>query len=152
MQSTLPTSPDPMSRIDRMVEQHQYPVLDEQNHDDYVRSQEECVLFFTGNPSRFPESNDVAMILPELVKEYEGRFSAAVIDQASQNPLQARYGFNEWPTLVFLRRGQYLGHISRVQDWMDYIININRIVTSEPRPAPGAIGIPVTQSGTACGS
>ncbi len=137
--------------IENMIEKYGYPILNEDNIDEYVQSQEECVLFFTENPTRFPESNDVAMILPELVKEYGGRFTAAVIDQASQRKLQGRYGFNEWPTLVFLRNGQYLGHISRVQDWMDYIVKINQILTSEPRPAPG-IGIPVTQATSPCGS
>jgi len=136
-----------MALIENMINRYGYPVLTEKTHDDFVKEQEECVLFFTDNPARFPESNDVAMILPELVKEYGGRFSAAVIDQSAQRPLQARYGFNEWPTLVFLRRGQYLGHISRVQDWMDYIVMINQIVTSEPRPAPG-IGIAVSTSTT----
>lgn len=137
--------------IENMIEQYGYPVLNEDSIDEFIQSQEECVLFFTENPTRFPESNDVAMILPELVKEYGGRFSAAVIDQASQRKLQGRYGFNEWPTLVFLRNGQYLGHISRVQDWMDYIVKINQILTSEPRPAPG-IGIPVSQAPSPCGS
>ncbi|WP_419590794.1 hypothetical protein [Thiolapillus sp.] len=150
MSITPPTSPAAMALIENMIKQYGYPVLTEDNHDDFVSAQEECVLFFTENPARFPESNDVAMILPELVKEYGERFSAAVIDQSAQRPLQGRYGFNEWPTLVFLRRGQYLGHISRVQDWMDYIVKINQIVTSEPRLAPG-IGIPVSQSTSACG-
>jgi len=134
----------PSPLIEAMIEQYQYPVLTEASIDEYIQSQQECVLFFTENPTRFPESNDVAMILPELVKEYGGRFSAAVIDQASQRKLQTRYGFTEWPSLIFLRYGKYLGTISRVQDWMDYIVKINQILVSEPKLAPG-FAIPVEQ-------
>ncbi len=137
----------PSVLINRMIEQYEYPVLTEENIDEFINNQDECVLFFTENPTQFPESDDVAMILPELVKEYQGRFSAAVIAQASQRKLQSRYGFNEWPSLVFLRKGQYLGTISRVQDWADYLSMINEILSSQPKQAPG-IGIPVVQSST----
>ncbi len=134
----------PSPLIQSMIEQYQYPVIDEESIDAFIQSQEECVLFFSEDPLRFPESDDVCMILPELVKEYGGRFSVAVIAQNSQRKLQSRYGFTEWPSLVFLRREGYLGVISRVQDWNDYILKINDILLSEPRRAPG-IGIPVAQ-------
>jgi hydrogenase-1 operon protein HyaE len=134
----------PSPLIQSMIEQYQYPVIDEDSIDEFIQSQNECVLFFTENPMRFPESNDVCMILPELVQEYGGRFTAAVIAQDSQRKLQARYGFTEWPSLVFLRNGGYLGVISRVQDWNDYLTQINDILLSEPRRTPG-IGIPVVQ-------
>lgn len=140
----------PSPLIKAMIEQYGYPVLTSETIDDYIQSQAECVLFFTENPTRFPESDDVAMILPELVKEYGNRFNAAVIAQESQRQLQARYAFKEWPTLVFLRNGEYLGAISRVQDWNEYIIRINDFLRSETRRAPG-IGIPVeTAPATSC--
>ena len=47
-----------------------------------------------------------------------------------------------WPALVFLKHGQYLDAITKVQNWDDYVHEINRILTLEPRPDPG-IGIPV---------
>ncbi len=140
--------PSPLIKI--MIEQYNYPVLNVDTLDEYIQSQQECVLFFTENPTRFPESDDVAMILPELVKEYGNRFSAAVIEQDSQRKLQARYDFKEWPTLVFLRRGEYLGHISRVQDWNEYIIKINDFLSSEPKKV-FSIGVAVeTKPATGC--
>jgi len=134
----------PSPLINEMIEKYQYPVLTDGTVDEFINSQNECVLFFTENPTRFPESNDVVMILPELVKEYANRFAIAVIDQSSQRKLQSRYAFSEWPSLVFLRHGKFLGVISRVQDWGDYITKINQILTSEPKSSPG-IGIPVVQ-------
>jgi len=140
----------PSQLIKTMIEQHNYPELNVNNFDEHIQSQDECVLFFTENPTRFPESDDVAMILPELVKEYGNRFSAAVIEQDSQRKLQARYDFREWPTLVFLRKGEYLGAISRVQDWNDYIIKINDLLTSKPKQVLG-IGVPIeTAPATSC--
>lgn len=118
----------PSPLIEAMIKKYQYPVVDESNIDQFVGNCDECVLFFTENPERFPESNDVAMILPELVKEYGGRFEAAVVASSAQRVLQARYGFNEWPTLVFVRRGVHLGAISRVQNWSDYIVQINALL------------------------
>ncbi len=141
----------PSPLIENMIEQYAYPVIDEASHDEFVQSHEESVLFFTESPTRFPESNDVCMILPELAKEYGGRFQPAVVDQAAQRKLQGRYGFSEWPTLVFLRRGQFLGYISRVQDWNVYIQKINDLLTSEAKPLPG-IGVVVEQASTnSCG-
>lgn len=135
----------PSPLIENMIEQYEYPVLSEETLDDYINAQQECVLFFTENPKQFPESDDVAMILPEIIKAYGGRLKAAVISTDSQRKIQKKYGFNEWPTLIFLREGKYLGTISRVQDWADYLENINEILASEPKHAPG-IGIPVVQA------
>lgn len=139
----------PSVLINNMIEQYGYPRLDLESFDDYINNQEECVLFFTEDPARFPESNDVAMILPELVNEYGSRFAAAVIEPGAQRELQTRYGFNEWPALVFLRNGKYLGTITRVRDWIDYLKMINDILTSEPGIAPG-FAVPVEQPGQTC--
>lgn len=140
----------PSPLIEAMIEQYNYPVLTAETAEQFIQSQDECVLFFTEDPARFPESNDVAMILPELVKEYGDRFNAAVVDQQHQRTLQAKYDFKEWPTLVFLRKGQYLGAVCRVQDWNDYIIKINDILTSEPKRILG-IGVAIeTASASNC--
>jgi len=124
----------PSVLIKKMLELYNYPVLNEDNIDEFIKSQDECVLFFANNPVRYPESDDVAMILPELVKEYGNRFSAAFVEQKSERTLQRRFGFVRWPTLVFLKGGKKLGHISKVQDWNDYIIKINELLTLEPQP------------------
>lgn len=123
--------------IRNMIEKYGYPVLDEESIDSFLEAHNESVLFFTENPKQFPESDDVAMILPEIIKEYQGRLEAAVIDQEAQHRLQTRYGFGTWPALVFLRRGEYLGVITQVQNWEDYLREIDRLLASEPVKAPG---------------
>lgn len=132
--------------IDSMIEQYEYPVVNEDTIDEFINAHEECVLFFTEKPEKFPESNDVVMILPELVTEYGNRFQPAVVELASQRKLQSRYSFTEWPTLVFLRDGKYLGAVSRVQNWTDYIVQINEILLSTPSKHDPGLGIPIAQA------
>ena len=127
--------PSPLIR--NMVEKYAYPVLDQYALEDFLSVNDEVVLFFAENPKQYPESNDVAMILPELVKAFGGRFKAALVAQSAERTLQARYGFRTWPALVFLRRSEYLGVITQVQNWEDYLRGIQRLLDSEPMQAPG---------------
>ncbi len=129
--------------IQNMIEQYDYPVVSRETVDEFTETHEIVVLFFTENAKKFPESDDVAMILPELVKAFDGRFSAAVVGMPDQHKLQMRYGFREWPTLVFLKNGKYLGAISRVQDWHVYLEDISRILAAKPGRAPDFL-LPVT--------
>ena len=122
--------------INRLVEQLDYPLLDQQSFDEFVQAQPFSLLFFTEEPKRFPESNDVAVILPELVKAFP-QLSPAVIARDSEKALQARYNFSQWPTLVLLSRGRYLGQISRVQNWDEYIQQIDHILKLIPTRDPG---------------
>jgi hydrogenase-1 operon protein HyaE len=132
--------------VQHMIEHHGYPVLTEATLGDFLESHEEVVVFFTENADRFPETNDVAMILPELVKAFDGRFSVVVLSLADQRTLQLQYGFREWPTLVFLRHGDYLGAISRVQDWTVYLAEVDRILASAPSRPPDFL-LPVAGAG-----
>jgi hydrogenase-1 operon protein HyaE len=132
----------PSPQIRRLTERHHYPVLSEATLDRFAREQESLVLFFSEDPLKFPESNDVAMVLPELIKAFAGRLQAALIEPNAQHRLQSRFGFNQWPALVFLRRGEYLGAITQIQNWEDYLREIDRLLQSDPVPAP-SFPIPV---------
>jgi hydrogenase-1 operon protein HyaE len=132
--------------IDRLTDDLGYPKLDAEGFETFIQAAPFSVLFFTENAARFPESNDVAVILPELVKRFP-MLSAAVIDTAFEKTLQGRYNFTVWPTLVFLKEGRYLGAIPKVQNWDDYVREIEILLTLEPRRDPG-IGIPVVSVGS----
>ena len=132
--------------VQQMLERHGYPVLGGATLQAFLDEHGEAVLFFTEHAEKFPETNDVAMILPELVKAFDGRFAAAVIALADQRKLQMQYGFREWPTLVFLRRGEYLGAVSRVQDWSVYLAEISRILAAGPSRPPEFL-LPVAGAG-----
>lgn len=132
----------PSALIRSMIEKHGYPLLTEAEVDDFLLAHEHVVLFFVENPAHFPESDDVAVILPELMKVFAGRLTAAVVHRDSERALYRRYGFDGWPALVFLRRGAYLGVITRVQDWSVYLEEIERLLAAEPGQPP-AFKIPV---------
>ena len=86
------------------------------------------MLFLTGDPAKNLETNDVAVILPELVRCFGGRFRPAVVDRAIENALRER--FEVWPTpsLIFLRDGRMLGAIPKVRDWDDYLARVRAIL------------------------
>lgn len=131
-----------MILIERLIEERGYPVLDEYTFDDFVDGAHECVLFLTENPKHYPESNDVAIILPELVDLFGHRLKPAIISRDLEKEIARRYGVRQWPTIVFLRNGQYLGAIARVQNWDEYLMKIRDLLEGDTRRPP-SIGIPV---------
>jgi hydrogenase-1 operon protein HyaE len=131
--------------IRKLYEEYGYPLLDQATLEPFLAANDDVVLFFSERPENYPEANDVAVILPELMKQFEGRLRAAVIAPGSQHNLQKRYGFLRWPALVFLRHGEYLGAITQMKDWSEYLIEIERLLDSEPTRAPG-IGVPVVEA------
>ena len=110
--------------VDRLIRDHGYPVASSENIEDLIAHQECLVLFFANEPNRYPESNDVAVILPELHKAFADRFAVAVVARESEAALQERFPFPQWPALVFLRRGVQVGAICKVRDWSEYRASI----------------------------
>lgn len=127
--------------INRLTTELAYPLLDQSGFDEFIQAQAFSILFFTEDAARFPESLDVAVILPELLKAFP-QLSPAVISRDAERSLQGRYNFSVWPTLVLLKQGRYLGAISKVQDWDLYLRDIDSLLQREPTRNPG-IGIPV---------
>lgn len=119
-----------------IIERNGYPVVDEHDVETRTAGLEHAVLFLAGDADRLMESNDVAVILPELVAASGDRLAAVVAARASERALQRRYRFSAFPALVFLRRGEYLGAISRVRDWSDYIREIREILSRQPSQPP----------------
>jgi len=122
--------------IDQMIADFGYPVVTEESLKDFEKQHKDVVLFFTKNANNYPESNDVAIILPELMKVFDGQIKAAVVSRESERPLQRKYRFKGYPALVFLRDGEYVGTISKVRDWSEYIAEFKTMLTTKPTPPP----------------
>ncbi len=131
--------------IERLSSELHYPVLSLETLDAFVHEHEYSVLFFTEDYKRFPESNDVAVVLPELVTAFDGSFAPAIISCRDEKKLHNMYGFTSWPALVFLRRGEYLGAITGIKDWIDYLTEIKKLLAAESTRPP-SIGIPVVSN------
>jgi hydrogenase-1 operon protein HyaE len=132
--------------IERLIRESGLPVLDMNTHDDFVGRPGESILFFAGDPGRFSESNDVAVILPELLKTFAGRLRGAVVGREAEKALAARYGVNRWPTLVVVRAGDYLGQIAGMQDWPVFAQQVQAMLEGAPTRPP-TVGVPVVSAG-----
>jgi hydrogenase-1 operon protein HyaE len=88
-------------------------------------------LFFTGNPTRYPEIDDLAVVLPELLKEFPSQFRVGVINPDAEKKLAVRFKISVRPTLVFLRDGAVVLSLPRMRDWVVYIEEINKLMTPE---------------------
>lgn len=104
------------------------------------------VVLLAGDPVRFPEGQDVAAVLPELMKSFPNRFQIAVVPRDNEDAVARRYGSQRWPTLLFFRDGQYVTAIAGMQDWDVYLSGVAAALTMPPSRAP-TIGIPVVSQG-----
>ena len=74
--------------------------------------------------------------MPELLKQFP-QLTPALVEKPAERPLQLRYRFNAFPALVFLRGEGYLGAISRLLGWQEYLSEVRAILAREPsEPAP----------------
>lgn len=123
--------------IARLVDELGYPEVTLDNHEALVGRPGITTLFFAGDPKRYRETTDVAVVLPELIASTDGVLQPAVVTTAAEIELQKVYGFRAWPTLVFVCPEGYLGRISRMKNWSEYLAEMEDIIHAVPRPAPG---------------
>lgn len=114
--------------------------------DAFAAAPGESLLFFAEDPLRVRETLDLAVILPEIVNAYPGRFRVGVLLPESARPLAPRYGFRRWPALVMLRGGEYVGVIDGIQDWDVYLARVAELLEA-PVSRPPSIGVAVTSAG-----
>lgn len=126
--------------------------VDENSVAEWTAGGGDRVVLLAGDPVRFPEGVDVAAVLPELMKAFPQRFTVAVVPRDSEDAVARRYGSQRWPTLLFLRDGQYVTAIAGMQDWDVYLAGVAAALAMPPSRPP-TIGIPVvgqTGGGSSC--
>lgn len=98
----------------------------------------DAVLFFAGDPVRFPEALDVAVVLPELIAATRRPMRVGVVPRDVEDTLARRYAVQRWPSLVFMRDGGYLGTLSGMLDWDVFVDSLRTLLAREPgrRPTP----------------
>lgn len=127
--------------IQQLITNNQYPLLTEETVDTFIKQHHYSVLFFCNDEKLFPENLDVAVILPELISVFKGQIVPAIISRADEMQIQRKYGFTTWPSLVFLKDGNYLGVISKVRNWDEYLSEIQNLLLSEPSLPPVKIAL-----------
>jgi hydrogenase-1 operon protein HyaE len=134
----------------RLISVHGVTQVDLAGYEEFVAGSGNSLLFFAGDPERYPESLDVAAVLPELMKAFPNRFRVGLVRAEAAVALQLKFGFGVWPALVFLREGAYLGVLSGIRDWGDYLREIP-VLLAAPASRPPSLGVAVHgQANDAC--
>jgi hydrogenase-1 operon protein HyaE len=128
--------------VTRLVEQLGARWVDSDNVEDFAGGRGDHVLFFSGDPVRFPEGLDVAVVLPELQRLFKFAFDIGVVVRKDEDAVALRYGERRWPSLVFLRDGQYVQSLPGMHDWTDFVAQVRQALAAPTRRVPG-VGIPV---------
>lgn len=128
--------------IDRLVSVHGATWLTADNVADWAAGGGDRVILLAGDPVRFPEALDVAVVLPELRQHFAQRFAIGVAVREHEDAIAKRYGSIRWPALVFVRDGQYVTVLSGMLDWDVYVERVTEALTMAASRAP-TIGIPV---------
>ena len=153
--SATTTAPVSMSAprhplIERLFSEYGFAEVTAQSFDAFVREPGHALLFFSEDPVKFRETLDLAVILPELHRAFDGRFRAGVLLPEASKKFHPRYGFRRWPAFVLLRDGQYLGAVDGVRNWDEYIGEVQRLLAAAPSRPP-SIGVAVKSSETGGG-
>lgn len=119
--------------VERLVTDLGLPEVGAADVDAFLTAPGDAALLFTGDLRQHPESGDVAVILPELMKAFRGRFRAAVVARASERELQKRFGFARWPALVFVRCGELVGAITGMHDWEEFVARVRELLDAPTR-------------------
>ncbi|BAS67247.1 thioredoxin domain-containing protein [Bathymodiolus septemdierum thioautotrophic gill symbiont] len=127
--------------VQQLITTHHYPLLGESDVSEFINKHPYSVLFFCNDAKLFPETLDVAVILPELMSAFNGRIVPAIISRDDDMKVQRNYGFTTWPSLVFFKEGGYLGTISKVRDWDEYLDEIQTLIMSKPTTPPIKIAL-----------
>lgn len=126
-------SPPRHPLLERLRRDCGVPEVDAASIEAFLEAPGDAVLFFSEDLKQYPESADVAVVLPELLAAFRGRLRAAFVARESERELQKRYGFARWPALVFLRGGEHVGTITGIHDWDEYIEKVQSLLAAPTR-------------------
>ncbi|MEV4780292.1 hydrogenase [Burkholderia sp. LMU1-1-1.1] len=132
--------------MQRLVRQHGAAWVRDTPSEPFLARDGDCVLFIAGDPVRFPECLDVAVVLPELQRACSVPFRIALAESDCEDALARRYGVARRPALVFLRGGRYVATVAGMLDWDDYVREVEHALRLPVSRVPG-VGIPVVAAG-----
>lgn len=131
--------------LDRQVAKHDLADLDAAGFQAFAEAPGNGVVLFTDEPDKVPESWDLAVIFPDLLATADVRPRAALLRPEQARAMQARFGLNRLPALLFLRDGGYVGVIEGLRDWVEFAGEFREVLQRPVGRAPG-IGITVAVS------
>lgn len=140
-----PARPDTSPLVSRLAEACGATWVDADSIDAWAAQGGDRVVLFAGDAVRFPEGQDVAVVLPELQRSLGRRFEIGVVQRHLEDALARRFGSQRWPTLLFLRDGQYVTTLAGMHDWDDFLRKAEEALAA-PVSRPPSIGIPLVSA------
>jgi hydrogenase-1 operon protein HyaE len=141
-----PQHPGTSPLVERLATVHGATWLDASSLDAWSREGGNRVVLFAGDPVRFPEGQDVAVVLPELRRSVAGGFAIGILPRHLEESVAQRYGVQRWPSLLFLRDGLYVATVPGMLDWEVYLKEVTQALARPTSRTPG-IGIALVSAG-----
>lgn len=88
--------------------------------DEFLASHSHALLFFTGDVATRPEGLDVAIVVRELLRQYDGRLALGIVDRRDEAALMAKAGVVVLPAVAFVANGRPVEIVARMRDWIAY--------------------------------
>lgn len=134
--------------IAALADRHGLPTVDADSLDAFLApaagEPAHAILFFSGDPLQRGDSGDVAVVLPELLAAFPGRFRAAVVARTAEAALKGRCRVDVFPSLAILRGATVLDVLPRIRDWSDYLDRLGAALRADAREMPAAPRIEIT--------
>lgn len=128
----------PSALVRALSERMNLPIIDETSIDAFLAPAPgevgHTIIFFTGDPAQRSETNDVAVVLPEILQTFQGKLRGAVVRRGGEDKLKSRFHVVVMPSLVVTRRDEIMGVLPKVRDWSEYMDNIGAWL--QPGAAP----------------
>jgi hydrogenase-1 operon protein HyaE len=122
----------PSALVRALNKRHGIPLLAPATLDAFLSEQpSHALILFAGDPKARLEADDVAVVMPELLKAFQGRLRGGLIAPAAEDELKPRFHVVMTPSLVVTRGCQTIDVIAKIRDWSEYVILIEAALAPE---------------------
>jgi hydrogenase-1 operon protein HyaE len=126
--------------LDSLASHPSCDVLRKADLDDFLGRNPRALLFFSGDVAQRPEGLDVAVVVRELLTNYQGRLRLGLIDRRDEAVLMARFGVVVTPAVVYMRDGEPAELVARMRDWPVFAQACDRLLAPGDAPSGQDIG------------
>ena len=118
--------------VDMLAKTEGARMVSSEDFDDFLMDRPDCLtlVFFAGHGQNKLETPDVAVVLMELLKIFDGRLRVGVVDADSESTLKPRCAVLMVPSISIFHRDQHLKTIAKIQDWEVYARELPELMTA----------------------
>ncbi|MCO6184611.1 hydrogenase accessory protein [Rhizobium sp. L1K21] len=128
----------PSALVRALTERMNLPIIDETSVDAFLAcgagEADHTIIFFTGDPAQRSEANDVAVVLPEILRTFQGKLRGAVVRRGTEDKLKSRFHVVIMPSLVVMRGSEIMGILPKIRDWSEYMTSISAWLAPDAAP------------------